>query len=79
MMPKHSYPRFMRPDIVNGEREGIDILWFRTWHFTFKWFTDYGEWFVYLSWITKKTVNYLRFSSAGFMKGENERIDENAY
>lgn len=72
------YPRFFKRDQYSiGDltlQTGWDILWFRTWHFFFKWFTDCGEWFVYLEWHWKRTVWYLRFSSAGFMKGKYDEL-----
>ena len=73
------YPKFLQPDYfddgITKEIIGWDILWFRTWHFFFRWFTDCGDWFVYLEWRTRKAEYYMRFSSAGFMKG---KFDKNA-
>jgi len=48
--------------------QGIDFIIFKTKWFQFKWFTDYGEWFVYI-YLGKRWV---RFSSCGFMKGNGD-------
>lgn len=45
--------------------QGIKILEFNTPLFRFKWFTDCGDWFIYI--ITKSETVY-RFGSAGYMK-----------
>ena len=68
------YPKFLRRDYIlfNGKQEPIGwyILCFRTWHFFFNWFTDCGEWFIYLKWQWKGTVWFVRFSGLGFVKGK---------
>lgn len=74
-MNKRVYPKLLSKSFCYFGVEdpivtGWDILWFRTWHFHFKWFTDCGDWFIYLEWRTKKETWYIRFSSAGFMKGK---------
>lgn len=75
-MSKRVYPKLLSKSYCVFEDEervflgDWDILWFRTWHFYFKWFTDCGDWFIYLEWRTKKETWYIRFSSAGFMKGK---------
>lgn len=48
---------------------GWDILWLTIKNFTFRWFTDCGEWFIYLEHEKDGTTKYVRFSSAGYMKG----------
>ena len=57
---KKYYPCFS--DI---EPQGIEIIMFGTPVFKFKWFTDCGEWFIYL--IFGKSGKYIRFSSVGTM------------
>ena len=68
------YPKFINRYYTliddNYEMEGWDILRFRTWHFFFDWFTDCGEWFIYLKWQWEETVWFARFSGVGFMKGK---------
>ena len=48
--------------------EDIDILCFSIGKFDFKWFTDNGEWFIYIRIENDKKVWGYRFSSAGNMK-----------
>ena len=48
--------------------ENIDILWFSIGKFNFRWFTDYGEWFIYMELERKNRIKGYRFSSAGNMK-----------
>jgi len=50
-----------------GKYQGFDFIIFRTKPFQFKWFTDCGEWFVYI-YFGKRWV---RFSSCGFLKGND--------
>ncbi len=45
--------------------QGIYILYLITKLFQFRWFTDCGEWFLYIH-LGKK---WWRFSGAGYMKG----------
>lgn len=76
-----NYPRFLRRDTIDFgdglvKHYGWDILWFRTWHFFFRWFTDCGEWFICLEWHWKNKCWYLRFSSAGFLKGYYEHNEQ---
>lgn len=57
--------RYYYKDIPSKKNEqGIIILSFKIKNFSFKWFTDCGDWFIFL--ISKN--NYVRFSSSGFMK-----------
>lgn len=46
--------------------QGWELIIFITKYFQFKWFTDCGEWFIYI--IVGKDKKWWRFSSAGFMK-----------
>ena len=48
--------------------QGTYILVFRTKLVSLSWFTDCGEWFIYIT-IGKRWV---RFSSCGFMKGRHK-------
>jgi len=48
--------------------ENIDILWFSIGKFNFRWFTDYGEWFIYMELECKNRIKGYRLSSAGNMK-----------
>lgn len=59
---------------------GVYILFFRIWRFQFRWFTDCGEWFIYLRWYGKKHVRHVRISSAicDAGKWERRKEDENA-
>lgn len=59
---------------------GWYILCFRIWRFRFSWFTDCGDWFIYLRWHGKKFNRYIRISSAICDCGKYERrvADENA-
>ena len=54
-------------DRLNGYRDyqGTHIFQFITKPFQFRWFTDCGEWFLYIH-LGKK---WWRFSGAGYMKG----------
>ena len=49
--------------------QGTHILMFNFYKLKFDWFTDCGDWFLYLYWYGKENIKYIRFSSAGFMKG----------
>ena len=53
------------PHILLPHDSGICILCFNLGRFRFRWFTDEGEWFVYLFWKGKKLRRVLRLSSAG--------------
>lgn len=59
---------------------GMYILFFRIGRFQFKWFTDCGEWFIYLIWNGKKFYRHIRISSAicDVVKSERRVTDENA-
>lgn len=48
--------------------QGLYILVFRIKLISFSWFTDCGDWFVYIT-LGKR---WYRFSSAGFMKGKHK-------
>jgi hypothetical protein len=50
----------------SGQYQGIEIIMFETELFKFKWFTDCGEWFLYIHWFQK----WIRFGSAGFIKSK---------
>lgn len=52
-----------------GTYQGTYILMFKVRKFRLDWFTDCGDWFLYLYWFRKESAKYVRFSSAGFMKG----------
>ena len=52
--------------ILKKYQNGIYILKFKIFKFKLDWFTDCGDWFLYLYF----GKNYLRFSSAGFLKGK---------
>ena len=52
----------------HGGYEGFDFIIFRGKHFSFRWFTDCGEWFIYICFEDKNKVRGYRFSSAGNMK-----------
>lgn len=45
--------------------QGWYLIWLVTKHFQFKWFTEFGEWFLYIH----LGRRWWRFSSAGYMKG----------
>ena len=53
--------------------EDIDILWFSIGKFNFRWFTDYGWWFIYIELEDDKNIKGYRFSSAGNMKIDNKK------
>lgn len=53
-----------------NEYQGTYIFMFNFWRFKFDWFTDCGDWFIYLYWYCDNNVKYVRFSSAGFMSGK---------
>ena len=55
--------RFLQKDL-----DGIDILWFKIKRFSFRWFTDCDEWFIYLEWDKGDRIVGYRLSSAGNMK-----------
>lgn len=55
--------RFLQKDL-----DGIDILWFKIGKFSFRWFTDCGEWFIYLEWDKGDRIVGYRLSSAGNIK-----------
>jgi hypothetical protein len=52
-----------------GDYQGFDFILFNTKYFKFNWFTDCGEWFVYI-YFGKR---YFRFSGAGFLMGKIEK------
>jgi hypothetical protein len=52
----------------------FDYLSIKILRFSFKWFLDCGDWFIYITWRKKKEVVGYRFSSAGNMK-VNYKID----
>ena len=58
--------RFLQRDAFNPK--DMDILWFSIGKFAFRWFTDCGEWFVYIELEQDKKIKGYRFSSAGNMK-----------
>lgn len=64
--------RFLKRDL-----DGIDILWFSIDKFNFRWFTDCGEWFIYIELEDDKKIKGYRFSSAGNMKIDYMKINHN--
>ena len=52
--------------ILNKYPNGTNILQLTISKLKIDWFTDCGEWFLYLYWGKK----YIRFSSAGFTRGK---------
>ena len=54
--------------------QGTNVLQFEVWRLSFHWFTDCGDWFIYLRWNIPSfhcvEVKEIRFSSAGFMTSE---------
>lgn len=55
-------------DKTDGYFYGWDILEFKIGRFEFRWFTDCGEWFLYIEWDFGEEVKGYRFSSAGYLK-----------
>ena len=51
-------------DTKKTDYQGTYILMFQIKKFKFNWFTDFGEWFIYVYW--DKT--WMRFSSIGYSK-----------
>lgn len=51
---------------TNNKFQGWYLIIFRSKLFQFRWFTDCGDWFLYIH-LGRK---YWRFSSAGFLKGK---------
>jgi hypothetical protein len=51
-----------------GSCQGVDILIIRGKRFKIQWFTDCGEWFIYVT-LGRK---FYRFSGAGFLKGKTK-------
>lgn len=66
--------------LLKRYENGWYILCFRLGRFGFSWFTDCGEWFIYLRWYGRKSNRYIRFSSAICDWGKYDRrvTDENA-
>jgi hypothetical protein len=58
------------PGKCQDDYQGTYYLIFMTKPFSLKWFTDCGEWFVYIH-IGKR---WWRFSSAGYMKGIGNNV-----
>lgn len=54
----------------NDSYQGLLILILVTRLFKFRWFTDCGEWFIYIEFGKR----WVRFSSAGFMKSKNIKL-----
>lgn len=59
------FERLMVPYSDTKEQYGWTILYFRVGRFSFHWFTEYGEWFVYFGLRTRKVHRVVRLSSAG--------------
>lgn len=70
--------RFLQKDIdkTDGYFYGWDILWFKIGKFEFRWFTDCGEWFIYIEWDDGIRVKGHRFSSAGYLKLDNKKTSK---
>ena len=50
---------------LKKDEYGTQILGFSIGHFSFDWFTELGEWFVYAYLYGRKSTRVLRLSSAG--------------
>ena len=59
---------------LQKDGDDLDILYFSIGKFNFRWFTDFGEWFIYLEWDNGNTIKGHRFSSAGYMKLNHKKI-----
>ncbi len=60
--------RVLKKYYTDGRQDyqGIYILWFDWKIFKFRWFTDCGEWFIYIYF---GKYRWIRFSGAGYMSG----------
>ena len=54
--------------VLKKNKEGLDILCFSIGKFSFRWFTDCGQWFIYFERNINGEIVGHRFSSDGYMK-----------
>jgi hypothetical protein len=57
------------------DKSCIDYFWLRFLWFSFRWFLDCGEWFVYVEIHNKRRTIGYRFSSAGNMPVNHKNDD----
>lgn len=65
MILKINEPYYFKHPYEHKNFQGTYIFHLVTDHFQFRWFTDCGEWFLYIN-LGKR---WWRFSGAGFLKG----------
>lgn len=61
----HLLKRLTFPLGDTDEQYGWQILYFHIGRFSFNWFTEYGEWFIYFYWNGNEKEHCMRLSSAG--------------